>query len=66
LFLNSTKTHVQKECDILSDLKSELEKFIKKLIIKDDEVKEQENILKNFIFHSFHSFSFIELLLIIS
>jgi hypothetical protein len=44
--------HVQKECDILSDLKSELEKFVEKLIMKDDEVKKKENILKNFIFHS--------------
>jgi len=43
LFLYSTKVHVQKECDILSDLKSELETFVKKLIIKDDQVKEQEN-----------------------
>ncbi|XP_024875177.1 sporulation-specific protein 15-like [Temnothorax curvispinosus] len=35
--LNSTKAHVQKECEILSDLKLELEKFVNKLT-KDNEV----------------------------
>ncbi|XP_011066549.1 PREDICTED: uncharacterized protein PFB0765w-like [Acromyrmex echinatior] len=35
-FLNSTKTHVQKECEILSDLKFELGKFVNKLTIKDE------------------------------
>ncbi|EZA51653.1 hypothetical protein X777_08837 [Ooceraea biroi] len=36
-FLNSTKVHVQKECDILSDLKFELGKFVEKLAVKDNE-----------------------------
>lgn len=37
-FLNSTKAHVQKECEILSDLKLEFGKFVDKLT-KDNEVK---------------------------
>ncbi|XP_011872886.1 PREDICTED: protein NETWORKED 1D-like isoform X2 [Vollenhovia emeryi] len=36
-FLNSTKAHAQKECEILSDLKLELGKFVDKLT-KDNEV----------------------------
>ncbi|KAL6260134.1 hypothetical protein P5V15_007671 [Pogonomyrmex californicus] len=36
LFLNSTKMHVQKECEILSDLKFELGKFVDKLSTKDE------------------------------
>lgn len=35
-FLNSTKTHVQNECEILSDLKLELGKFVNKLTSKDE------------------------------
>lgn len=38
LFLNSTKAHVQKECEILSDLKFELGKFLDKLTTKDSEM----------------------------
>jgi len=39
-FLNNTKAHVQKECEILSDLKLELGKFVEKLTVEDNEVKE--------------------------
>ncbi|XP_018398230.1 PREDICTED: myosin-11-like [Cyphomyrmex costatus] len=35
-FLRNTKTHVQKECEILSDLKLELGKFVNKLTTKDE------------------------------
>ncbi|XP_018361869.1 PREDICTED: sporulation-specific protein 15-like isoform X2 [Trachymyrmex cornetzi] len=35
-FLSSTKTHMQKECEILSDLKLELGKFVNKLTTKDE------------------------------
>ncbi|RLU23298.1 hypothetical protein DMN91_003502 [Ooceraea biroi] len=42
-FLNSTKVHVQKECDILSDLKFELGKFVEKLAVKDNEMKKEQN-----------------------
>ncbi|KYN34259.1 hypothetical protein ALC56_11366 [Trachymyrmex septentrionalis] len=35
-FLNNTKTHVQKECEILSDLKLEFGKFVNKLTTKDE------------------------------
>ncbi|XP_028045722.1 interaptin isoform X1 [Monomorium pharaonis] len=43
LFLNSTKAHVQKECEILSDLKLELEKFVDKST-KDSEM---DSIISN-------------------
>ncbi|KAL6439318.1 hypothetical protein ACFW04_003883 [Cataglyphis niger] len=39
-FLNSTKTHVQKECEILSDLKLELGKFVEKLSVETNEVND--------------------------
>ncbi|CAL1676645.1 unnamed protein product [Lasius platythorax] len=39
-FLNSTKAHVQKECEILSDLKFELGKFVEKLTVEDNEVND--------------------------
>ncbi|XP_014479205.1 PREDICTED: centromere-associated protein E-like isoform X2 [Dinoponera quadriceps] len=37
-FLNSTKVHVQKECEILSDLKLEMKKFVEKLTDKTAEM----------------------------
>ncbi|XP_029668885.1 GRIP and coiled-coil domain-containing protein 2-like isoform X1 [Formica exsecta] len=39
-FLNSTKAHVQKECEILSDIKLELGKFIEKLTVETNEVND--------------------------
>ncbi|XP_025157835.1 centromere protein F isoform X2 [Harpegnathos saltator] len=39
-FLNSTKVHIQKECEILSDLKLELKKFVEKLIDKTAEAND--------------------------
>ncbi|XP_032683902.1 reticulocyte-binding protein 2-like isoform X2 [Odontomachus brunneus] len=36
-FLNGTKVHIQKECEILSDLKLELKKFVEKLTDKTAE-----------------------------
>ncbi|XP_020299271.1 sporulation-specific protein 15-like isoform X3 [Pseudomyrmex gracilis] len=40
LFLNSTKIHVQKECEILTDLKCELEKFMKKLAVTNNDIND--------------------------
>lgn len=48
-FLNSTKAHVQKECEILSDLKFELGKFVEKLTVEDNEVKKQDIIFLNIV-----------------
>lgn len=48
-FLNSTKAHVQKECEILSDLKFELGKFVEKLTVEDNEVKKARYILLNIV-----------------
>ncbi|XP_025268195.1 rootletin isoform X2 [Camponotus floridanus] len=39
-FLNNTKAHVQKECEILSDLKLELGKFVEKLTVEDNEMSD--------------------------
>ncbi|KAH0945775.1 hypothetical protein HN011_007548 [Eciton burchellii] len=68
LFLNSTKMHVQKECDILSDLKSELEKFVQKLIMKDDEMTDciSNNTKKNELYASDMSGKLVNCIEIIS